>query len=162
MSVCVCKRERERVCVCVCVVSAYRARAACRCCRWCPTSICSSFWNRLVFRLHRIPSGIILCATFILITEPWPRELRCASLCASLNLQNYTVDNLPDIQRPLLRNPTRLLRRSWPHIGIPEPLASSRTFHPSLSSKGLWIEGDACTHFFFFFLQKASPAEYFF
>lgn len=89
-----------------------------------------------------------LCATFILITEPWPQERQRASVCASSNLQNYTVDNLPDIYRLLLCNPTRLLRRLWPHTRIPEPLASSQTFHPSLSSKGPEIAGDVSKHFF--------------
>lgn len=109
-----------------------------------------------------LPVGSNLCVTFFLITEPWPCVRKCASVCASLNLWNYTVDNLPDIPRPLLRNPTRLLHRLWPHIGIPEPLASSRTFRSSQSSEGLWIRA---TFYFIYFLQiflKSSSADNFF
>lgn len=66
----------------------------------------------------------------------------------------------PPPPRPLLRNPTRLLLCLWPHIGIPEPPASSRTFHSSL--KGVWIReaflkiflGWLLFSFSFFFLKS--------
>ncbi len=147
----------ERVCVCVCVrVCVFihgherigHAQLVVAAVGVLPASG-PPFLEQTYVSATSLPVGNNLCATFILITEPWPPERKCASACASLNLQNYTVDNLPDIQRPLLRNPTRLLHRLWPHIGIPEPLASSRTFHPSLSSKGLWIRETSRNIFFF-------------
>lgn len=94
------------VCVHVCIYPrscAHRARAARRC--WVlPASVPLFF----CIGTHTYVSdtsllvGNNLCAILLfLTTEPWPRVRRCASVCASLNLQNYTVDNLPDIQRPL-------------------------------------------------------------
>lgn len=75
------------------------------------------------------PTGNSIRALLCFVSPSRGRgERNRASFCASLNLHNYTVDNLSDIYRLLLlRNPTRLLRRLWPLIGIPEPLASSQT-----------------------------------
>lgn len=135
--VCVC--EGESVCVCVCVyLSVFihgrerigHAQLVVASVGVRPASVPLSFHREHInVWATSPPTGNSIRALLCFVSPSRGRgERKRASFCASLNLHNYTVDNLSDIYRLLLlRNPTRLLRRLWPLIGIPEPLASSQT-----------------------------------